>query len=182
MEEKLRSLLVGRTDEYVFNVFGVREQEELKALLEEIDTKEALAKMIEKLEAAIDDYNETASPEDLAWEHHGIDENGEPNIEVQQLLNLQGKPKAGNKRQDCKPLNYCSDAGICNNGVCECDDGFSGDDCSYKECPNDCNGHGLCSNGRCLCMNGFTGAECEIDVILEDVEDYADMALDPMFK
>ena len=34
----------------------------------------------------------------------------------------------------CFDLNYCSGHGVCNLGVCECQEGFGGADCKYRVC------------------------------------------------
>ncbi|XRA98808.1 EGF-like domain-containing protein [Pycnococcus provasolii] len=56
-------------------------------------------------------------------------------------------------------INDCSGNGRCVNDrfppVCECDDGYSHDDCSHVECPNGCNGQGACDSQQ----------TCEVDVI-----------------
>jgi hypothetical protein len=33
--------------------------------------------------------------------------------------------------------------GDCNNGICNCYDGFVGDDCSIQDCPKDCYKNGI---------------------------------------
>lgn len=55
----------------------------------------------------------------------------------------------------------CSGNGVCNNGVCACSAGFSGDDCSVERCPGNCNNQGLCRFGKCFCAPGFLGDSCE---------------------
>nr|BAJ94073.1 predicted protein [Hordeum vulgare subsp. vulgare] len=62
----------------------------------------------------------------------------------------------------------CSKRGTCDKGVCKCDLGYGGDDCSQSVCPNDCNkltGRGQCSQTeqRCLCAVGFWGLDCSQD-------------------
>ena len=55
--------------------------------------------------------------------------------------------------------NDCSGKGQCNEGVCECNVGYTYFDCSLRTCPADCNG-GMCFNGTCKCREGFCGASC----------------------
>ena len=53
---------------------------------------------------------------------------------------------------------------------CKCGDGFTGEDCGWKKCPNDCNAqHGSCKLttsqegekvSKCICEDGWTGADC----------------------
>jgi len=56
--------------------------------------------------------------------------------------------------------------GVCVDGVCKCDAGFGGADCTH-ECPNRCSGHGRCMSNRndeatfhCYCEAPWTGASC----------------------
>merc|ERR1711871_889810 len=55
----------------------------------------------------------------------------------------------------------CNGHGVCRNGTCQCDDGYSGDDCLSLACPRGCSGHGICLAGKCLCKPGWEGAACE---------------------
>lgn len=57
--------------------------------------------------------------------------------------------------------NGCSNKGTCDreNGLCECNNGWTGDDCSVKTCLNNCN-DGKCFNGKCICKFGHGGKDC----------------------
>ena len=76
--------------------------------------------------------------------------------------------------------NKCSRNGTCTPlGICSCNNGFTGGDCSIRTCPSaaafsdvadavdvahrnlPCSGKGTCVNGTCLCSAGFTGTACE---------------------
>ncbi|NXV87030.1 TENA protein, partial [Calonectris borealis] len=50
--------------------------------------------------------------------------------------------------------------GRCVEGHCQCDNGFTGEDCSELSCPNDCHRRGRCIDGRCVCHEGFMGEDC----------------------
>ncbi|KAL2649366.1 hypothetical protein R1flu_017494 [Riccia fluitans] len=57
--------------------------------------------------------------------------------------------------------NACNLNGECVSGLCKCFIGYSGDDCSNRDCPNGCGGHGLCTAaGVCECDPGLTGVDC----------------------
>lgn len=43
---------------------------------------------------------------------------------------------------------------------CRCDEGWEGDDCSRRSCPNNCGGHGRCVDGVCVCDEPYTGEAC----------------------
>merc|ERR1719498_362129 len=74
--------------------------------------------------------------------------------------------------------NDCAGNGLGMNGVCTCNVGFKGADCTDISCPdgfsgpkcdrprchNDCHGQGLCMNGACLCWSSFVGKDCKIPV------------------
>ena len=79
------------------------------------------------------------------------------------LLGVTGQfnPKCPN---DCSKTN-----GTCKDGVCSCNSGFTGTDCSgvtdssKKSCLNNCYGNnGVCNTktGDCSCNSGFTGTDC----------------------
>ncbi len=73
----------------------------------------------------------------------------------------------------CSRSETCNGHGACNNdGFCECDEGYTGSDCSqctpnyypdgdicrFCEASSVCNGHGTCNaNGNCLCNNPIDG-------------------------
>ena len=78
--------------------------------------------------------------------------------------------------------NLCNHRGECNKfGRCECDEGYTGGDCSERFCPfsaawsdmptgtdqahgeMECSNRGICDRvtGRCKCMDGITGTACE---------------------
>jgi len=71
--------------------------------------------------------------------------------------------------------NACNGNGLCMNGLCMCNVGFRGVDCSDKvcadpkmtgpncdmvACPNDCSAKGLCLKGKCICQTGYAGVDC----------------------
>ncbi len=57
----------------------------------------------------------------------------------------------------------CSGRGSCLADACACDEGWVGDDCSQRFCPDDCSGRGTCYDGYCVCDNGWAGVDCRID-------------------
>ncbi|XP_072275309.1 tenascin-N-like [Pyxicephalus adspersus] len=64
----------------------------------------------------------------------------------------------------------CCGAGKCNGhgkyvpelGICQCDEGWEGPNCSKRSCPGNCGGNGVCIDGVCQCAEGFTGDDCSI--------------------
>merc|ERR1712178_278165 len=50
--------------------------------------------------------------------------------------------------------------GLCDNGVCKCQDGYMGPTCAEVRCLSDCSGHGTCINGTCDCVGKYTDADC----------------------
>ena len=55
---------------------------------------------------------------------------------------------------DC--VNGCSGHGACFHGLCVCEAGWDGGDCSMRRCPRDCCGNGQCmADGLCACRVGF---------------------------
>jgi hypothetical protein len=58
---------------------------------------------------------------------------------------------------DCGIHGKCS---INNKDQCQCNDGWTGENCQKKICSKLCK---QCDdNGACLCENGFTGRYCQI--------------------
>uniref|UniRef100_W5M370 Tenascin N n=2 Tax=Lepisosteus oculatus TaxID=7918 RepID=W5M370_LEPOC len=43
---------------------------------------------------------------------------------------------------------------------CVCDEGWEGEDCSRRSCPNECSDNGRCVDGQCVCYQGYAGADC----------------------
>ena len=71
--------------------------------------------------------------------------------------------------------NPCNGRGVCvdgvNNFVCECDSGFTGNECqgNIDDCTGvNCSGHGQCVDGvnsyYCTCDPGYTGEKCEVNI------------------
>ncbi|CAG0895551.1 unnamed protein product, partial [Cyprideis torosa] len=56
----------------------------------------------------------------------------------------------------------CSGNGVCLDGVCTCDGGFTGAACDRLVCPRNCSGRGTCDREahRCRCQEGFAGPDC----------------------
>ena len=57
--------------------------------------------------------------------------------------------------------------GVCVMGVCKCDNGFGGEDCTHM-CPQRCSGHGKCEKSEnddksyhCFCEAPWTGVACD---------------------
>ena len=57
-----------------------------------------------------------------------------------------------------------------NDGVCQCQGGFGGDDCMEPRCPHDCNGVGECEpngpngSGVCHCDDTHGGSDCGTEI------------------
>ncbi|CAD5126265.1 unnamed protein product, partial [Dimorphilus gyrociliatus] len=77
----------------------------------------------------------------------------DPSIAKQGILTL----------KQCK--NQCSNRGTCQDKVCVCIDGWSGEYCEIGFCDQCVNGN--CSEGFCSCFKGFEGSTCEIEAFCE---------------
>jgi len=63
----------------------------------------------------------------------------------------------------CYGIN-CGGHGNCVSGICECNDGWSGEYCGTDLCDNiDCGGHGNCVSGICECNDGWSGQFCQVN-------------------
>jgi len=60
----------------------------------------------------------------------------------------------------------CGAYGSCDNGVCVCTDGYSGEFCDVPgSCAGiDCGANGTCVAGICECDTGYEGDNCEVDI------------------
>ena len=57
----------------------------------------------------------------------------------------------------------CLNGGICDEGNCLCQNGYSGENCEdFDACWNrNCQNGGICLEGTCICANGYEGVDCE---------------------
>jgi len=74
--------------------------------------------------------------------------------------------------------NDCGGNGLCMDGMCACNVGFKGPDCTDRvcsaglagpkcdqpRCKDDCSGRGLCMNGMCACWGFYAGPSCNMPV------------------
>ncbi|XP_012937027.2 attractin [Aplysia californica] len=58
----------------------------------------------------------------------------------------------------------CSENGVCNNSVCQCQPGFTGQNCDsvIDHCAFNCSDYGVCDNGACDCFDEYQGPYCSI--------------------
>lgn len=71
----------------------------------------------------------------------------------------------------CDPCRntFCKNGGTCDDGVCVCPEGFSGNSCEIDACDQlDCQNGGYCENGECQCPEGYSGVNCEIVPTVDD--------------
>lgn len=58
----------------------------------------------------------------------------------------------------------CFGVGTCGaNGICACNEGYHGADCSRLWCPKGCSGRGVCIEGTCACDYLWGGPDCTVD-------------------
>lgn len=66
----------------------------------------------------------------------------------------------------------CLKHGVCDKetGVCNCTEGWSGDDCGRSSCPENCRGHGICdqTTGLCRCDHWWEGRSCQNKICLNN--------------
>ncbi|XP_069140084.1 attractin-like protein 1 isoform X2 [Argopecten irradians] len=58
----------------------------------------------------------------------------------------------------------CSQKGLCVDGRCQCQTGYTGDFCEVEPCPNNCSNNGQCVQNVCQCSSGFIGKDCSARV------------------
>ena len=77
--------------------------------------------------------------------------------------------------EDCSK-SFCHGNGECSTSendlgmvsvMCQCEDGFSGDQCDQLSCSDDCGHHGVCQGGQCRCLQGWDGPGCNMTKSVE---------------
>ena len=77
------------------------------------------------------------------------------------------KPKTeniydGQELHSSKEISFPKEDPIQMIAVCICHDGYEGEDCGVKQCPNSCTKHGHCLDGECMCDTGYYGLSCGV--------------------
>lgn len=66
--------------------------------------------------------------------------------------------------QPARCTSNCINGGSCQNNICQCRSGYSGQFCQEPVCREVCKNGGRCIGpNRCACVYGYTGKYCEID-------------------
>ena len=61
----------------------------------------------------------------------------------------------------CRPTCHPSH-GVCVEGTCRCNEGWTGDACDIRLCHQLCEEHGTCNEGVCVCDVGWNGDLCTL--------------------
>ena len=73
-------------------------------------------------------------------------------------------------KSDCGPQE-CLNNGVCEKGICECPDGFTGLYCELDACESaNCQNGATCNNGVCECPPGFEGINCSTAIVPNSVK------------
>lgn len=56
----------------------------------------------------------------------------------------------------------CGSHGVCSEGQCQCEEGWTGAACDQRACHPRCEEHGQCHDGTCICQPGWEGEHCNI--------------------
>lgn len=67
-----------------------------------------------------------------------------------------------NSCPSCNSSLECSGNGICIEGVCACNESYTGEACDIPTCPNNCSYNGICrkEEHRCECYSKYRGKLC----------------------
>uniref|UniRef100_A0A8C5N044 Tenascin-X n=1 Tax=Leptobrachium leishanense TaxID=445787 RepID=A0A8C5N044_9ANUR len=110
----------------------------------------ALLKRLEILEKLVRDIKGQCSPPCCAGSQTGADDPS----------SLKPPPPCPQEIEDCPGGCGGDSRGECVDGQCQCKDGFMGDRCQLRTCPEDCHDQGRCMDGRCYCFEGYFGSDC----------------------
>lgn len=64
----------------------------------------------------------------------------------------------------CNESCDCMNGGICVDGTCHCEEGFTGPRCQERTCDKPCKNGGECVDGTCKCPEGYTGPDCSTPI------------------
>lgn len=70
----------------------------------------------------------------------------------------------------CETVN-CLNGGVCDSGICDCPEGYSGDQCeTFDDCFGvTCLNDGTCVNGLCDCTEGYSGPSCASQITPQSI-------------